>query len=831
MNTGIHPGICQTLATLRMLLVILCAGASQATDLEASASDFVEVSSGRLVLKNSGEPYYFSSTNQYYLFYKPLTMVDEVFADANAMGINVLRTWGFCDGMYKEGISFQPEPGVYHESGFARMDYLIKKARDMNMRLIIVLTNNWSDFGGIPAYVDWSLTAASHDDFYTDATCKSLYRNYVAHFLNRVNTLTGVAYKDDPTILMWELANEPRCPSDTTANTLQAWIDEMAGFIKSIDSDHLVSTGEEGFYAEGGSDWRYNGSQGTDFIRHNSSPHVDICSFHLLYDDMGFTELAAMQWIQRHMDDARFVIGKPVYCGEIGKEVARSAPDAGQRMTTRNRLYADWYDAFLEGAVAGGGFWLLSADSYPDYDDYTVYYPQDAETCSIVRGFSNILAAWRERPSQIDWLKAQQDLHNTGLVDSYERDGTDRAYTYDQALAVIALTEAGERGRARKLLNAMRDLQDSSGRWYQGYDASTGDLAGSDCNRYPTGDIAWMVMAVNFYERRSGDRGYAAVATKALGWLDTLRNTDSGSEKYGSLRLCDGIACQYPNAVSTENNFDAYSAYFWRGELSGSAEYTEKAGLIRDYLIREMWAPSPSSNGPYHDVNIFWQGFGDFAYCTDCQSWGVLALGPAGPNGEEFARSLEWLYDNPYGSTRNQQDYSAAVQAVDGFKSCTGEPNDYVWVEGLEGAAAAFYSTADDNRGSHFHNQTAKVVSPNGGVVYSFSDARPQSERWVENWRYNSVATTAWYYFNEVGLNPFVPPVGQACVPHDWNDDGIVSIIGDVPPFVQCVYFSDCPAGVDSIAVGDCNYDGITSIVGDVPCFVDCVYFQKGCPE
>ena len=61
--------------------------------------------------------------------------------------------------------------------------------------------------------------------------------------------------------------------------------------------------------------------------------------------------------------------------------------------------------------------------------------------------------------------------------------------------------------------------------------------------------------------------------------------------------------------------------------------------------------------------------------------------------------------------------------------------------------------------------------------------------------------------------------------PHDWNGDGIVSIVGDVPPFVNCVYFQSCPDGVDTIAVGDCNDDGILSIVGDVPCFVDCVYF------
>ncbi|MEN6425143.1 MAG: hypothetical protein ABFE13_07260 [Phycisphaerales bacterium] len=67
------------------------------------------------------------------------------------------------------------------------------------------------------------------------------------------------------------------------------------------------------------------------------------------------------------------------------------------------------------------------------------------------------------------------------------------------------------------------------------------------------------------------------------------------------------------------------------------------------------------------------------------------------------------------------------------------------------------------------------------------------------------------------------------CLLHDWNGDGIISIVGDVPPFVQCVYFNDCPDDMDTLCVGDCNGDGILSIVGDVPCFVECVYFND-CP-
>lgn len=39
--------------------------------------------------------------------------------------------------------------------------------------------------------------------------------------LTRRNTITGIEYRDDPTIFAWELMNEPRCTSDPSADTLQ----------------------------------------------------------------------------------------------------------------------------------------------------------------------------------------------------------------------------------------------------------------------------------------------------------------------------------------------------------------------------------------------------------------------------------------------------------------------------------------------------------------------------------------------------------------------------------------------------------------------------------
>jgi mannan endo-1,4-beta-mannosidase len=49
-----------------------------------------------------------------------------------------------------------------------------------------------------------------------------MYKNFLTALVTRVNTVTGVAYRDDPTIFAWELINEPRVSHDHSGNVLQA---------------------------------------------------------------------------------------------------------------------------------------------------------------------------------------------------------------------------------------------------------------------------------------------------------------------------------------------------------------------------------------------------------------------------------------------------------------------------------------------------------------------------------------------------------------------------------------------------------------------------------
>ena len=142
------------------------------------------------------------------------------------------------------------------------------------MHVILSLVNNWPAYGGIAAYVQWREAAAAagvapptaaggarHDDFYVDETMRGWYRAWVAALTGRVNSVTGVAYRDDPTIFAWELGNELACTNasaahpcvaaDGTSPPMRAWVAEMSGLVKAADGSHMVAIGDEGFWGLG----------------------------------------------------------------------------------------------------------------------------------------------------------------------------------------------------------------------------------------------------------------------------------------------------------------------------------------------------------------------------------------------------------------------------------------------------------------------------------------------------------------------------------------------------------------------------------------------------
>eukprot|EP00253_Pinus_taeda_P034063 PITA_34063 len=372
---------------------------------QASAGGSAFVQTKGIQFSVNGNPLFVNGFNSYWL----MTMatdpaqrnkVTSVFEQAAAHGLNVARTWAFNDGQYQ---GLQTSPGVYDEQVFQALDFVVSEANKYGVRLILSLVNNYVSFGGKAQYVQWARNAGqnlnSEDDFFTDPTVKGYYKNHVKTVLTRVNSITGVAYKDDSTIFAWELINEPRCESDPSGRTIQGWIEEMASHVKSIDGNHLLEAGLEGFYGESKEDINPGFSVGTDFITNNQITGIDFATVHC-YPDIWLAgsdeegQLSFMQtWLENHLEDGSSTLKKPVLLAEFGKSSKDPGFSMGDRDSLFDLIYKQIY-ASASGGGAGGGalFWQLLAEGMSSYGDgYEIVLSQNPSTAALISGQSNKL--------------------------------------------------------------------------------------------------------------------------------------------------------------------------------------------------------------------------------------------------------------------------------------------------------------------------------------------------------------------------------------------------------------------------------------------------------
>lgn len=386
-----------------------------------------------------GEPFRAAGSNNYRPMFLDPAVVDQVMAAAADNGHSVLRAWAFNDigDPADPATSIDPQntttyfqywdadagAPAFHEGekGLVALDRMVASAKEHDVRLVLPFVNNWGPFGGMDQYVRWA-GAEYHSDFYTDEQIRQWYRDWVEHLLTRVNTITGVAYRDEPTIMAWELANEARCLAageyeagpDCTTETLTAWATEMAAFVKSVDPNHLVGFGDEGFLCEPGADhFAYDCSQGTDARAIAQIEDIDMVGLHVYPDHWGTTVDWSEQWILDHVALAAEV-GKPVFIGELGWR--------GQ--APRNAVFHQWLSSYFDQGGDVALYWLMQPrDEYstpPDSDGFTAYCP--SAVCTQVGQWTRRLNGEADLPPVADTDVLVTVAGTSGTVDLLAND-------------------------------------------------------------------------------------------------------------------------------------------------------------------------------------------------------------------------------------------------------------------------------------------------------------------------------------------------------------------------------------------------------------------------
>ena len=351
-------------------------------------SNFVTVSNGKFMLE--GHPYYFVGTN----FWQGMNLgVDGASGDRSrlvkeldelqSLGVTNLRVMASSEGPNTEPHRMVPalmiSPGVYDKSVLDGLDFFLAELGKHQMKAVMVLNNYWQWSGGMAQYVswqegtpipypgDWDVFMTYSAKFYDCGECQTWYRDHIKMIVNHSNPYTGVKYRQDPTIFAWELANEPR-------RYPYSWIDETAAYIKSLDPNHLVTTGSEGTPP----------GENQDFQRTHDSPNIDYATIHIWPQNWGWydpknpktydqAEQKALEYLRKHIFDTA-VLDKPLVLEEFGLardwEPVHDIYDPQSSTNYRDRFYkamfAEVHSLILKGGpMAGDNFWAWGGQARP----------------------------------------------------------------------------------------------------------------------------------------------------------------------------------------------------------------------------------------------------------------------------------------------------------------------------------------------------------------------------------------------------------------------------------------------------------------------------------
>lgn len=260
-----------TMKKLAILLTIgilfMCCAKNQQQD--GVVSEFITQEKGRFF--KGDKPYYFIGTNYWYGAILGSTgqggnreRLGKELDFMKANGITNLRVLVGADGPSGQEVKIRPSlqlaPGVYNDTIFEGLDYLMVELGKREMHAVLFLNNSWEWSGGYGQYLSWAGEGdvppkGVHDwpvfvehvaKYAACDACHELFFNHVKHVMTRINRYTGKKYTEDPAIMSWQVGNEPRAFSDEAKPLMAKWLKNTTALMRSLDQNHLISIGSEG---------------------------------------------------------------------------------------------------------------------------------------------------------------------------------------------------------------------------------------------------------------------------------------------------------------------------------------------------------------------------------------------------------------------------------------------------------------------------------------------------------------------------------------------------------------------------------------------------------
>ena len=381
---------------------------------KSPVDDIITVKDGQFI--RNGEPYYFVGTNFWY----------GAILGSEGEGGNRERLVRELDFMKSHGIdnlrvlvggegengllgkiepNLQPEPGLYNDDVLAGLDFLMMELGKRGMTAVLYFNNAWEWSGGYTQYVAWANNTpvlvprvdgwfsynAFDGEFVRNERAKELFFNHLRYIITRTNRYTGIKYIEDPAIFSWQICNEPRAFSSKEQDNKEAfaeWIAASAKLIRSLDPNHMISTGSEGFY---GCEWdmalceRIHALDEISYI----NCHVWPYNWKWMRGDNMVADLDrscanTKEYIDMHIDLGHS-INKPVVVEEFGMPRDNMDFHKGSPVVCRDKYYTFVFDLILKdkeqnGPFAGCNFWSWGGFAKTNVEDHEYWAKGDDYT-------------------------------------------------------------------------------------------------------------------------------------------------------------------------------------------------------------------------------------------------------------------------------------------------------------------------------------------------------------------------------------------------------------------------------------------------------------------
>jgi mannan endo-1,4-beta-mannosidase len=390
--------------TTALALPLIASGCAQVASANKRADEFVRVRNGKF--ERRGRPHFYVGTNMWFGCYVSdaalpggRQRLGRELDRLQKMGATNIRLLAGSEtsplvGAIPRGLTRSPHD--YDEALLGGLDFCLAEMAKRDLQAILYLSNYWQWSGSFAQYVRW-ITGETIPDpdqpvmakgdwhafmefsarFYQTPAAVELYRAYTARLIHRRNTVNGRIYRDDPAIMTWELANEPRPAADNPADVpvFCDWVDATAKFIHAEDPNHLVCTGSEGLHG--------SLDQEEIFIAAHKTSAIDYVTVHMWLKNWGWLkepqlgaefEIAAgkaRDHVETHNRIATDILKKPLVLEEFGLPRDHENYLPGSPTTARDEYYRRMFEQVAESAQTGralqaANFWAWGGEGRAD---------------------------------------------------------------------------------------------------------------------------------------------------------------------------------------------------------------------------------------------------------------------------------------------------------------------------------------------------------------------------------------------------------------------------------------------------------------------------------